>query len=60
VGETTEARYFKNVVKNLASDALATLEEMREECDKSPELREKFHLLHHYLTYMQKLFDGEA
>lgn len=60
MSESQEARYFKNVVKNLANDAMATLEEMREECDKSPKLREKYHLLHHYLEYMRKLFEGGA
>jgi hypothetical protein len=58
--ESNNSTHFKNVVLNMTKDAVTTLEEMREECDRSPLLREKFHLLHHYLTYLQRLFEGEA
>lgn len=57
VWESTESGHFKNVVKNITKDATLALEEMREECEKSSLLREKFHLLHHYITYLEKLFD---
>ena len=55
-----EVVHFKNVVANLTKDALATLEDIRRDCGECPLLGEKFHLLHHYLTYLQKLFDGEV
>lgn len=60
MSEPNEAVHFKNVVANLATDALAVLEEMRKDCGECPMLGEKFHLLHHYLTYLDKLFKGEA
>ena len=52
---------FKAVVKVLARDSLKTLEntEVEWELDhNSQELREKFHLLRHYLDYLRRFVEG--
>ncbi|MBU3959179.1 hypothetical protein KJ644_05310 [Candidatus Dependentiae bacterium] len=52
---------FRAVVKVLVKDALKTLEDTRVEWElehNSQELREKFHLLHHYLDYLRRFIEG--
>jgi len=52
---------FKAVVKVLARDSLRALEntEVEWELDhNSQELREKFHLLRHYLDYLRRFVEG--
>ena len=52
---------FKAVVKVLAKDSLKTLEDTEGEWKldhNSKELREKFHLLRHYLDYLRRFVEG--
>ena len=52
---------FKAVVKVLARDSLKTLENTQVEWEldhNSQELREKFHLLRHYLDYLRRFVEG--
>jgi len=36
------------------------LDEMWDDCQKPPALREKYHLLYHYLDYIKRFCDGRA
>ncbi|MDH5662300.1 MAG: hypothetical protein OEY92_04820 [Elusimicrobiota bacterium] len=52
---------FKAVVKVLARDSLKALEDTEGEWEldhNSQELREKFHLLRHYLDYLRRFVEG--
>lgn len=52
---------FKAVVKVLAKDSLKALEDTEVEWEldhDSQELREKFHLLRHYLDYLRRFVEG--
>lgn len=52
---------FKAVAKVLVRDSLKALEntEVEWELDhNSQELKEKFHLLHHYLDYLRRFVEG--
>jgi len=51
---------FKAVVKVLAKDSLKALEDTEVEWEldhNSQELREKFHLLRHYLDYLRRFIE---
>lgn len=51
---------FKAVVKVLARDSLKALEDTEMEWElnhNSQELREKFHLLRHYLDYLRRFIE---
>jgi len=51
---------FKAVVKVLARDSLKALEDTEVEWEldhNSQELREKFHLLRHYLDYLRRFIE---
>jgi hypothetical protein len=54
-----EAR-FKGVTRSLVVDALAVLDDMWEECQESPDLREKCYLLYRYLNYLKRFCEGKA
>ena len=52
---------FKAAVKVLARDSLKVLENTKGEWEldhNSQELREKFHLLRHYLDYLRRFVEG--
>jgi len=52
---------FRAVVKVLVKDALKALEDTQVEWElehNSQELREKFHLLRHYLDYLRRFCEG--
>lgn len=52
---------FKAVVKVVIRDALKALEDTRVEWEldhNSQELRERFHLLHHYIDYLRRFCEG--
>lgn len=54
---------FKAVMRNILVDALKALEDTQVEWEldhNSQELREKFHLLHHYLDYLKRFCEGKA
>jgi len=54
---------FKTVMKNVLGDVLKTLEETEVDWEldhNSQELREKFHLLHHYLDYLKRFCEGKV
>ncbi len=55
-----KAERFKGVTRSLVVDALAVLDKMWEECQHSPELREDYYQLHHYLDYLKRFCDGKA
>lgn len=51
------------VIKSVLLDALIALEDIRVEWEldhESQELREKFHLLHHYLDYLKRFCENKA
>ena len=51
---------FKSVVKILARDSLKALQDTEVEWEldhNSQELREKFHLLRHYLDYLRRFIE---
>ena len=54
-----EAR-IKGVTRSLVVDALAVLDDMWEECQGSPNLREKCYLLYRYLDYLKRFCEGKA
>jgi hypothetical protein len=54
-----EAR-FKGVTRSLVVDALAVLDDMWEECQQSPDLRENCYLLYRYLDYLKRFCEGKA
>jgi len=52
---------FRAVVKVVVRDALKALEDTQAEWEidhNSQELREKFHLLRHYLDYLRRFCEG--
>lgn len=52
---------FKAVVKSVVRDAMKALEDTQVEWEvdhNSQELREKFHLLRHYLGYLKRYCEG--
>ena len=54
---------FKAVTKSVLVDALKALEETEVEWEldhNSQELREKFHLLRHYLDYLKRFCEGKV
>lgn len=54
---------FKVVIKSVLVDALKILEDTEVEWEldhDSQELREKFHLLHHYLDYLRRFCERKA
>ncbi len=55
-----KAERFKGVTRSLVVDALVVLDKMWEECQNSPELREDYYQLHHYLDYLKRFCDGKA
>ena len=55
-----KAERFKGVTRSLVVDALVVLDKMWEECQHSPELREDYYQLHHYLDYLKRFCDGKA
>jgi len=55
-----EADRIRGVTRSLVVDALAVLDEMWDDCQKPPALREKYHLLYHYLDYIKRFCDGRA
>jgi len=55
-----KAERFKGVTRSLVVDALAVMDKMWEECQDSPELRENYYQLHHYLDYLKRFCDGRA
>ena len=56
----SKAERIKGVTRSLVVDALAVLDRMWEECQNSPELREDYYQLHHYLDYLKRFCDGKA
>ncbi len=54
-----EAR-FKGVTRSLVVDALAVLDDMWEECQQSPNLRENCYLLYRYLDFLKRFCEGKA
>ena len=54
-----EAR-IKGVTRSLVVDALAVLDDMWEECQESPNLRENCYLLYRYLNYLKRFCEGKA
>jgi hypothetical protein len=54
---------FKLVAKSVLTDTLKVLEDTEEEWEldhNSQELREKFHLLRHYLDYLKRFCEGRV
>jgi len=54
---------FKAVMRSVLVDALKALEDTEVEWEldhASQELREKFHLLHHYLDYLKRFCEGKV
>jgi len=54
---------FKAVTRSVLVDALKVLEDTDVEWEidhKSQELREKFHLLRHYLDYLKRFCEGRV
>ncbi len=54
---------FKAVMRSVLIDALKALEDTGAEWEldhNSQELREKFHLLHHYLDYLKRFCEGKV
>jgi hypothetical protein len=54
-----EAR-IKGVTRSLVVDALAVLDDMWEECQQSPNLKENCYLLYKYLGYLKRFCEGKA
>ncbi len=54
-----EAR-IKGVTRSLVVDALAVLDDMWEECQQSPNLRENCYLLYRYLDFLKRFCEGKA
>jgi len=54
---------FKAVMRSVLGDALKALEDTEVEWElnhNSQELREKFHLLYHYLSYLKRFCEGKV
>jgi len=54
---------FKAVIKSVLNNAFKALEDIEVEWEldhNSQELREKFHLLHHYLDYLKRFCEGKV
>ena len=49
---------IKGVTRSIVIDALAVLDDMWEECQESPKLRENCYLLYHYLGYLKRFCEG--
>lgn len=60
VSRLSKADRIRGVTKSLAVDALAVLDEMWEDCQESPKLREKYYQLHHCLNYLKRFCDGKV
>jgi len=56
----SKADRIKGVTRSLVGDALDVLSEMREDCHKSPELRENYYQLYHCLDYLRRFCDGKV
>ena len=50
----------KGVVRSLVTDALKALDDMYKECEPTPELTEKYYLVHHYLDYLKRFSEGRT
>jgi hypothetical protein len=59
-GGISKASRVKGVARSLTVDALAVLDEMREGCQKSPELRENYYQLYHCLDYLKRFCEGKV
>lgn len=54
---------FKAVIQSVLADALKVLKDTEVEWEldhASQELREKFHLLHHYLDYLKRFCEAKV
>lgn len=63
IGKMTELEMFKAVTKSIVQDARRALDEtgaLWEIDPESKELREKFHLLEHYLSYLFRYCEGKV
>ncbi len=49
-----EADRIRGVTRSLVMDMLVVLDEMLPECQRSPNLIEKYYLLFHYLDYLRR------
>ena len=56
----SKAYRVKGVVRSLVTDALKALDDMYKECEPTPELTEKYYLVHHYLDYLKRFSEGRA
>ena len=56
----SKAERVRGVTKSLVVDALTVLDEMRDDCQKSPELQENYYQLYHCLSYLKRFCDGKV
>lgn len=59
-GRLSRADRIKGVTRSLVVDALAVVDDMWEECQESPDLRENCYLLYHYLGYLKRFCEGRT
>lgn len=59
-GSLSKADRIRGVTRSLVVDALAVLEDMWDGCQQSPDLRENYYLLYHYLDYLKRFCEGRA
>ena len=59
-GGVSKADRIKGVTRSLVVDALAIMDEMWEDCQKSPDLQDNYYQLHHCLDYLKRFCDGKV
>jgi hypothetical protein len=59
-GGISKVDRIRGVTNSLVVDALAILDEMWEDCQESPDLRENYYQLHHCLDYLKRFCEGKV
>ena len=55
----SKSERFRGVTRSLTTDAISILDEMWKDCQKTPEMQEKYFQLYHCLDCLKRFCDGK-
>ena len=59
-GGLSKADIIRGVARNMTMNALDVLDKMRDDCQKSPDLKENYYQLYRYLDYLKRFCEETA